>query len=155
MTFALSVELGEGWAGVLDVGLGADSSLPSVGLRIYGILNQSAVHAVENLLFTKCLSSLSITMYGDVQESLAKTLAGGLAGRSAVKFLDLCVNGKLSFDGAYSLEAGILRNRSLRNVKVSVNEELPLIGKLLDRIFMQNWLRKGLSLPSLQTPSAK
>ena len=65
-------------------------------------------------------------MYGDVQESLVKALAGGLAGSSAVKFLDLCVNGKLSFDGACSLEEGILRNGSLRNVKVSVNGELPV-----------------------------
>ncbi|XP_015757827.1 PREDICTED: uncharacterized protein LOC107337229 [Acropora digitifera] len=126
VTFTLSVELGEGWASALDVGLGADSSLSSVGLRICGILNQSALQAVENLLFNKCLSSLSITVYGDVQESLVKALAGGLAGNSAVKFLDLCVYGKLSFDGAYSLEEGILSNGSLRNVRVSVNGERPV-----------------------------
>ena len=126
VTFTLSAGRGEGWASALDVGLGADSSLSSVGLRIYGILNQSALQAVENLLFNKCLSSLSIALYGDVQESLVKALAGGLAGNSAVKFLDLCINGKLSFDGAYSLEEGILRNGSLRNVKVSVNGELPV-----------------------------
>ena len=126
VTFALSAERGDGWASALDVGLGADSSLSSVGLRIYGILNQSALQAVENLMFNKCLSSLSITKYGDVQESLAKTLARGLAGESAVKFFDLCVYGKLSFDGAYSLEEGILRSGSLRNIKVSVNGELPV-----------------------------
>ena len=126
VTFTLSTGRGQGWASALDVGLSADSSLSSVGLRIYGVLNQSALQAVENLLFNKCLSSLSIAMYGDVQESLAKALAGGLAGNSAVKFLDLCVNGKLSFDGACSLEEGILRNGSLRNVKISVNGELPV-----------------------------
>ena len=126
VTFALSGGRDDVWASALDVGLGADSSLSSVGLSIYGILNQSALHAVKNLLFNKCLSSLSITMYGDVQESLAKTLARGLAGKRAVKFLDLCVNGKLSFDGAYSLQEGILKNRSLRNVKFSVNGELPV-----------------------------
>ena len=126
VTFTLSAGRGEGWASALDVGLGADSSLSSVGLRVYGILNQSALEAIENLLFNKCLSSLSITMYGDVQESLAKALAGGLAGNSAVNFLDLCVNGKLSSYGAYSLEEGILKNGSLRNVKVSVNGELPV-----------------------------
>ena len=126
VTFTLSTGRGQGWASALDVGLSADSSLSSVGLRIYGVLNQSALQAVENLLFNKCLSSLSIEMYGDVQESLAKALAGGLAGNSAVKFLDLCVNGKLSFDGACSLEEGILRNGSLRNVKISVNGEPPV-----------------------------
>ena len=126
VTFALSRERGDGWASALDVGLGADSSLSSVGLRVYGVLNQSALQAVENLMFNKCLSSLSITKYGDVQESLAKALARGLAGESAVKFLDLCVNGKLSFYGAHSLGEGILRSESLRNVRVSVNGELPV-----------------------------
>ena len=126
VTFTLSTGRGQGWASALDVGLSADSSLSSVGLRIDGILNQSALQAVENLLFNKYLSSLSITIYGDVQESLAKVLARGLAGKSAVKFLDLCVNGMLSFVEAYSLEEGILRNGSLRKVKVSVNGELPV-----------------------------
>ncbi|XP_044164913.1 uncharacterized protein LOC122948889 [Acropora millepora] len=126
VTFTLSAGRGEGWASALDVGLGADSSLSSVGLRVYGILNQSALEAIENLLFNKCLSSLSITMYGDVQESLAKALAGGLAGNSAVNFLDLCVNGKLSFDGASLLEEGILSNGSLTNLKISVNGEPPV-----------------------------
>ena len=126
VTFTLSTGRGQGWASALDAGLCADSSLSSVGLRIYGVLNQSALQAVENLLFNKCLSSLAIAMYGAVQESLAKALAGGLAGKSAVKFLDLCVNGKLSFDGACSLEEGILRNGSLRNVKISVNGKLPV-----------------------------
>ena len=72
-----------------------------------------------------CVLFYSIYMCGDVQESLAKTLARGLAGNSAVKILDLCVKGKLSFDGAYSLEEGSLRSGSLTNEKVSVNGELP------------------------------
>ena len=126
VTFGLSAWRGEGWASVLDVGLGADSSLSSVGLRIDGILNQSALQAVGDLLFNKYLSSLSFTVYGDGQESLAKALARGLAGKSAVKLLDLCFNGKLTFDGASSLEDGILRNKSLRNVNLSVNGELPV-----------------------------
>ena len=126
VTFSLSAERGEGWASALDVGLGAESSLSSVGLRIDGMLTQSALQAVETLLFNKCLSTLSLAIFGDVQKWLAKTLATGLTGKGAVKFLDLCVNGKLSFDGAYSLEEGILRNGSLRNVKVSVDGELPL-----------------------------
>ena len=135
VTFGLSAGLGEGWASALDVGLGADSSLSSVELRIDGILSQSALQGLENLMFKRCLSSLSITMYGNEQGSLAKVLARGLAGESALKFLDLCVNGKLSFDGASSLEDGILRNKSLRNVTLSVNGELPVnwqaVGKNL------------------------
>ena len=143
VTFTLSAERGEGWASALDVGLGADSSLSSVGLRIYGILNQSALQAVENLLFNKCLSSLSISIYGDVQQSLANVLARGLAGKTAVEFLDLCVNGELSFDGACSLEEGILRNGSLRNVKVSVNGELPVNWQAVGENLHAKLAKKG------------
>ena len=63
MTFALPQGLGqEAWASALSVGLGANSSLSSVGVRIDGTLNQAALQAVENLLFNKCLSSLSVTV---------------------------------------------------------------------------------------------
>ena len=126
VTFTLSTGRGKGWASVLDVGLGADSSLSSVGLRIFGILNQSSLRVVENLMLNKCLPSLSIAVYGDVQESLVKALAGGLAGKSTVNFLDLCVNGNLSFDGASLLEEGILSNGSLTNLKISVIGEPPV-----------------------------
>ena len=143
VTFTLSTGRGQSWARALDVGLSADSSLSSVGLRIYGVLNQSALQAVENLLFNKCLSSLSIAMYGDVQESLAKALAGGLAGNSAAKFLDLCVNGKLSFDGACSLEESILRSGSLRNVKISVNGELPVNWQAVGENLHAKLAKKG------------
>ena len=143
VTFALSGGSGDGWANALDVGISADSSLSSVGLRILGVLNQSALQAVENLLFNKCLSSLSLTICGDVQESLPKVFARGLAGETAVKFLDLCVNGKLSFDGACSLEEGILRNGSLRNVKVSVNGELPVNWQGVGENLHEKLAKKG------------
>ena len=99
--------------------------LPSVRLRICGSLGSFPLQDVENLLLRKCLSSLSITVCGDVQESLVEALARGLAGESAVEFLDLCVIGNFSFRGAFLLEQGILRNRSLRNIKLSVNGEPP------------------------------
>ena len=110
------------WEGVSEV---PDFGWSSVRLRICGSLGSSSLRDVENLLLHKCLSSLSITVCGDVQESLVEALSRGLAGESAVKFLDLCVNGSFSFHGAYLLEKGILRNRSLTNVKVSVNGEPP------------------------------
>ena len=119
MTFALFADVGKGVSKVPDFGLS------SVRLRICGSLGSSSLQEVENLLLHKCLSSLSITVCGDVQESLVEALARGLAGESAVKFLDLCVNGNFSFRGAYLLEQGILRNRSLTNIKVSVNGEPP------------------------------
>ena len=90
------------------------------------MLTQYTLEAVETLLLNKCLSTLSITIWGDVQKSLTETLARGLAGKSAVKFLDLRVNGKLSYNGAYSIQEAISRNGSLRNVKVCINGELPI-----------------------------
>ena len=100
--------------------------LSSVRLRICGSnLGSFLLQAVENLLLQECLCSLSITVCGDVEESLFEALARGLAGESAVKFLDLCINGTFSFCGASLLEQGILRNRSLTNIKVSVNGEPP------------------------------
>ena len=119
LTFALSADVGEGVSKVPDF------KVSSVRLRICGSLGSSSLQDVENLLLHKCLSSLSITVCGDVQESLVEALARGLAGESALKFLDFCVNGNFSFHGAYLLEKGILRNRSLTNVKVSVNGEPP------------------------------
>ena len=119
LTFALFADFGKGVSKVPDFGLS------SVRLRICGSLGSSSLQEVENLLLHKCLSSLSITVCGDVQESLGETLARGLAGESAVKFLDLCVNGNFSFRGASLLQQGILRNRSLTNIKVSVNGEPP------------------------------
>ena len=99
--------------------------MSSFRLRICGSLGSFSLQGVENLLLNKFLFSLSITVCGDVQESLVEALARGLAGKSAVEFLDLCVIGNFSFRGAYLLEQGILRNRSLRNIKVSVNGEPP------------------------------
>ena len=119
LTFALFAGVGKGVSKVPDFGLS------SVRLRICGSLGSFSLQEVENLLLHKCLSSLSITVCGDVQESLIETLARGLAAESAVKFLDLCVNGNFSSRGASLLRQGILRNRSLTSIKVSVNGEPP------------------------------
>ncbi|XP_044171092.1 LOW QUALITY PROTEIN: uncharacterized protein LOC122955369 [Acropora millepora] len=119
LTFALFADVGEGVSKLPGFGFS------SVRLWICGSLGSSSLQDFENLLVHKSLCTLSITVYGDVQESLVEALAKGLAGESAVKFLDLCVNGNFSFRGASLLEQGILRNRSLTNIKVSVNGEPP------------------------------
>ncbi|XP_044164938.1 uncharacterized protein LOC114949280 isoform X1 [Acropora millepora] len=119
VTFALFADVGRGVSKVPDFGLS------SVRLRICGSLGSFLLQDFENLLLHKCLSSLSITVCGDVQESLVEALARGLAGESAVKFLDLCVNGNFSFRGGSLLQQGILRNTSLTSINVSVNGEPP------------------------------
>ena len=119
LTFALVGHLWE------DVSTLPDFGLSSVRLKICGSLGSYSLQDVENLLLHKCLSSLSITVCGDVQESLVQALTRGLEGESAVKFLYLYINGNFSFRGAYLLEQGILRNKSLTNIKISVNGEPP------------------------------
>ena len=119
VTFTLFADIGHHIS--LVPGFGSSS----VRLRICGSLGSFSLQEFEKLLLHKCLCSLSITVCGDVQESLLEALARGLVGESAVKFLDLYINGNFSFRGASLLEQGILRNRSLTNIKVSVNGEPP------------------------------
>ena len=119
LTFALFADVGKRVSKVPDF------KFSSVRLRICGSLGSFSLQDFKFLLLHKGLSSLSITVCGDVQESLVEALAKGLAGESAVKFLDLCVNGNFSFRGGSLLQQGILRNRSLTSINVSVNGEPP------------------------------
>ncbi|XP_068687970.1 uncharacterized protein [Montipora foliosa] len=125
VTFPLFDELSDGWARALDAGLCADSPLSSVGLRIRGSLSETAIKALENLLHNKSLSSLSIYISRDMQDSLAMALAKGLAGQIAVKVLEVCVDGKLSLYGANLIERGIVENNSLTKLIVSLRGEVP------------------------------
>ncbi|XP_067019609.1 uncharacterized protein [Acropora muricata] len=138
LTFALFADVGK------DVSKVPDFGLSSIRLRICGSLGSPSLQEVENLLLHKCLCSLSITVCGDAQESLVEALARGLAGESAVKFLDLCVNGNFSFRGAYLLEEGIKRNRSLTNVKISVNGEPPENWKVFAKNLRAQFAEKAI-----------
>ncbi|XP_068687978.1 uncharacterized protein [Montipora foliosa] len=137
VTFSLLNESGEGWARALDAGLCADTPLSSVGLRIHGSLSETAMKALKNLLRNKSLSSLSIHICGDMQDSLAVAIVTGLAGQIAVKVVDLCVDGKLSLHGANSIERGIVENNSLTTLMVSLRGEVP-----------ENWQAVGRNIHS-------
>ena len=116
---------GEGWARVLDAGLCADTPLSSVNLTICGPMSETALQALENLLLNKSLSSVSIIVQGDMSDSLAVTLGRCLTGQTAVKSLELRVNGKLSFRGANLMERGIVKNNSLSNLIFRLRGERP------------------------------
>ncbi|XP_068687962.1 uncharacterized protein [Montipora foliosa] len=141
LTFALFDESDDGWAKALDAGLCADTPLSSVGLRIHGSLSPAALQALENLLFNKFLSSLSLYIYGDMQDALAVVLARGFTGEIAVKEVDLCVSGKLSLHGAMLIERGIVGNNSRTKLIVSLRGEVPdnwqAVGKNLHSRFGQ------------------
>ena len=118
-------EKAEGWARALDAGLCADTPLSSVNLTMCGPLSETALQALENLLLNKSLSSVSIIVEGDMPDSLAITLGRCLTGQTAVKSLELRVNGKLSFCCANLIEQGIVKNNSLSNLVVSLHGERP------------------------------
>ena len=119
-------ERGEGWFRAFDAGLCADTALSSVDLKIRGPMRETALQALENLLLNKSLSSLSVTVDGDMSYSLAVTLSRALAGQTALKVLELRVDGKLSFCCANLIERGIVNNNSLCNLVVSLRGELPV-----------------------------
>ena len=118
-------ERGEGWIRALGAGLCADTPLSSVNLRICGPMSETVLQALENLLLNKSLSSLSIIVEGDMPDSLTVTLARCLTGQTAVKSLELRVNGKLSFCGANLIQRGIVQNNSLSNLVFSLHGEFP------------------------------
>ena len=123
--FTLLGESREGWARALDAGLCADTPLSSVSLRICGPMSETALQALENLLLNKSLSSVSVIVEGDMSYSLAVTLSRALGGQTALKSLELRVNGKLSFCCANLIERGIVNNNSLSNSVFSVRGERP------------------------------
>ena len=118
-------ERGEDWARALDAGLCADTPLSSVNLTICGPMSETGLHALENLLLNKSLSSVSVIVEGDMSHSLAVTLERCLTGQLAAKSLECRVNGKLSFCCANLIERGIVKNNSLSNLVVSLRGELP------------------------------
>ncbi|XP_015776057.1 PREDICTED: uncharacterized protein LOC107354137 isoform X4 [Acropora digitifera] len=118
-------ERGESWARALDAGLCADTPLSSVNLTICGPMSETGLQALENLLLNKSLSSVSVTVAENMSYSLAVTLERCLTGQTAVKSLELRVNGKLSFCCANLIGRAIVKNNSLSKLLVSLHGELP------------------------------
>ena len=125
VTFKLMGECGEAWATALEKGLSADTPLTSVLLEIYGSMSETAMGALKKVLFNRSLTSLGLTIYGDMQDSLATTVGEGLAADSSLKSLTLIVYGNLSCSGATLLKNGVLENNSLTSLELKVFGELP------------------------------
>ena len=118
-------ERGEGWVRALDAGLCADTPLSSVNLRICGPMSETGLQALGHLLSNKSLSTVAITVEGDMSHSLAVTLSRALAGQTVVKSLEFRVNGKLGFCCANLIEQGIVKNNTLSNFVLCLHGELP------------------------------
>ena len=125
VTFALSEEWREAWVAALEEGLSAVTPLTSVVLKIYGPMSETAIEALEKLFTNKSLTSLSLIICGDMQDSLAAAVCKGLGGPTFLNSFDLRVNGNLSISGASLLERGLIKNRSLNCFRAFVYGQDP------------------------------
>ena len=124
VTLELDRVWGENWASAIEPALSADTPLESVGLQVRGSLSDTAVHGLGKLLSNKALASFSLNIFGDMQEREAAAISRGITGQTAVKSLDLSVNGKLSLSCANVLQNSLLENRSLNDLVLNVHGEI-------------------------------
>ena len=125
VTLKLPGELGEHWATVLEKGLSGDTPLTSVVLEISGSVRKSEMVALNNLLLNRSLQSFGLTIYGDMHDSLATSVAEGLAANPYLKSLTLTVCGSVSCSAFISLKKGVVENSTLRSLVLKVFGELP------------------------------
>ena len=125
VTFKLLGVVGEDWATALETGLSADTPLTSVVLEIFGPMSDTEIGALKKVLLNKSLTSLVLTIYEDMQDSLATTAGEELAADSSLKSLSLTVYGNISCSGATILKYGFLGNSSLNSLELKVFGELP------------------------------
>ena len=125
VTLELDRVWGENWASAIEPALSADTPLKSVDLQVRGSLSDTAVHGLGKLLSNKALASFSLNIFGDMQEREAAAISRGITGQTAVKALDLSVNGKLSLSCANVLQNSLLENRSLNDLVLIVRGEIP------------------------------
>ena len=125
VTLQLDKVWGENWTSAIEPALSADTPLKSVDLQVRGPLSDTAVYGLGKLLSNKALSSFSLDIFGDMQEREAAAISRGITGQTAVKSLDLSVNGKLSLSCANVLQNSLLENRSLNDLVLIVRGEIP------------------------------
>ena len=125
VTLKLPGELVEDWATVLEKGLSGDTPLTSVVLEISGSVRKSDMVALNNLLLNRSLQSFGLTTYGDMHDSLATSVAEGLAANPYLKSLTLTVCGSVSCSAFISLKKGVVENSTLRSLVLKVFGGLP------------------------------
>ena len=125
VTFELFNEWGEAWARALEKGLSADTPLKSVVLKIHGLLSYTAILALKRVLVNTSLTSVVVTIFGDMQDSLAAALCEGLSEQAVLKSFTLIVFGRVSESGVVFLKRGFLQNCSVDTLEVKIFGELP------------------------------
>ena len=125
VTLKLLGDLGGHWAKVLEKGLSRDIPLTSVVLEFNGSVREGDTVALNNLLLNRSLQSFRFTIYGDMKDSLATSVAEILAADSYLKSLTLIVHGSVSCSAFVSLEKGVRENGALKSLVLKVFGELP------------------------------
>ena len=125
VTFELFNEWGEAWARALEKGLSADTPLKSVVLKIHCLLSYTALLALKRVLVNTSLTYVVITIFGDMQDSLAAALCEGLSEQAFLKSFTLIVFGRVSESGIVFLKRGFLQNCSVDALEVKIFGELP------------------------------
>ena len=125
VTFELFNEWGEAWARALEKGLSANTPLKSVVIKIYGSLSHTAILALKRVLVNTSLTSVVITIFEDMQDSLAAALCEGLSEQAVLKSFTLIVFGRLSESGIVFLKRGFLQNCSVDALEVKIFGEVP------------------------------
>ena len=88
-------------------------------------MSDEAIGALKKVLSDRSLTSLILTIYGEMQDSLAAALGAILVEESILKSLTLIIYGTISYSGAIALERGFLGNSTLNSLKVKMFGELP------------------------------
>ncbi|XP_022802499.1 uncharacterized protein LOC111340006 [Stylophora pistillata] len=125
VTLKLPHEVLKSCIAILDKGLSAETPLTSFVLEIFGSWRETEAEDFRKILLNRSLMSLSLTLFGDVQDSLITSLREGLVANPSMKSLALTFYGKLSNTGVALLKNGFLGNRSLESLELKVFGELP------------------------------
>ncbi|XP_022806871.1 uncharacterized protein LOC111343935, partial [Stylophora pistillata] len=118
-------QLGEDWATVLVEGFPRDTSLTSVVQEINGSVKESEIVALKKAFLNRPFESLSLAIYGDLNDSLATLVANGLAAHPSLKSLTLVFYGNVRCSAFTLLKKGVLENSALKSLKLRVFGRLP------------------------------
>ena len=125
VTFQLDRVWGETWASAIEPALFADTPLNSVDLQVRGSLSDTAVHGLGKLLSNKALVSFSLNISEDVQEFVTAVISRGIGQQTVLRSLAFSVDGSLSLAGVNALQNGLLENRSLSDLALTLHGEIP------------------------------
>ena len=125
VTFQLDRVWGETWASAIEPALFADTPLNSVDLQVRGSLSDTAVHGLGKLLSNKALASFSLNISEDVQEFVTAVISRGIGQQTVLRSLAFSVDGSLSLSSVNALQNGLLENRSLSDLALTLHGEIP------------------------------